>query len=716
MSDRYNLIWVSESKETNELAAARTATNSYDIGLKEAIILYPSLCTPEIVVGENKLEVLLISKQKLTEADINEHLKICPQSDKLDPYKSYHKEPIYSKDGPITSSMMTLSPIFHADTNKENGVIKFIKRKFFTDSFSGLVDERVVEHLMNKKGYNLLYYLLLPNRAMKTKRNLDKKLNKDIDNKIVVKEQQDIDLVLETLNEFNGKGIENRGKYCFKLSADKHEMDITTQDTNNPIQSYHPVFYFDKMDYANIGHLADPHLSSRHQIFSKSNARVIEYTDSNDNTSPEIRNVMNNYSKNMKDLLDKMGNDDDVKVVIIGGDLIDCNRGSYKTKDELDGIINAGDVWKAVDLSEEQWQSNYQEYVDLITCYSYIIYFYNTHKKPIYVVSGNHDCYSGPYGMPPYAVESLRIMGNEGIPADHNLTFYESYILCGPSVNKIVTTSLFKKERYRWFYSIFTPFSDFVLPLGDKQLLIALGWGNGEDTIDVIAGQGRTAGFGHLPRAAKAISDDQLELLAQLELSNPKSKYLKKKLILTTHFTFASHEDDVPQNSTAELPIYPSGEVTLVSILLSRGYYPQNKYSHADWGTFEERRPELYFNYLASGKIQCVLTGHSHRRGVYTIKENPDVYPPVVMSRSHVFDDVNKEIGQFQEKCAIIVSDSAGPIPRFDLTGEFHGWGSDLPSGTKVTFDSTNGDIKTSPRFSAKKALLHPGLPLFLII
>jgi hypothetical protein len=711
MAEMYNLIWV-PSKDNTDLASARATTNRYDLGAKETIILYPSLCTPEIVVGKNNLELILISKQNLTEADINEHLKICPQSAGLDVYKSFHKEPIYTKEqltkeGNITSSMMYLSKVLHADKNKENGIIKIIRRKLFKGSFSGLVDERIVTYLLEKRNYKFLYHVLLPSRTMKMKRNLDEKLNKEVNNMIVAKEQQDIDLVLPTLNEFNGKKIENRGTHCFGLSDNSLEIDITKQNFKNPIQSYHPVFYFDKMDYANIGHFADPHLSSRQQILSKSNARVIECTDKNEISSPKIGKIMNNYSRNMKELLDKMGKDDAINVVVIGGDLIDCILGSYKNKKEFDSIKNAGDVWKAVDL--KQWRSNYQEYVDLIMFYSYIIYFYNTYKKPICLISGNHDCYSGPYGMPPYAIEFLRIMGNEGIPADHNLTFYESYILCGPSVNEIVDKSLFEEERFRWFFSIFTPFSDFVLPLGDKQLLVGLGWGNGEDTLDIIAGQGRTAGVGHLPRAKESISDDQLELLTQLELSNPKSDDSKMKVILATHFTFVSHEDDVPQNSTVELPIFPSGDITMAPIPIGEGvFYQPQKYTHADWGTFQDNRPKLYFDYLAAGKIQCVLTGHSHRRGIYTIKENKNVFPPIVMSRSHVFDNIKNEIGQLQGKCSVIVSDSAGPIPRFNLIDEFNGWGSDTPSGTKVTFDSTSGNIQNIAKFQCSQNTAKP--------
>jgi hypothetical protein len=52
---------------------------------------------------------------------------------------------------------------------------------------------------------------------------------------------------------------------------------------------------------------------------------------------------------------------------------------------------------------------------------------------------------------------------------------------------------------------------------------------------------------------------------------------------------------------------------------------------------------------------------------------------------------------------AIIVSDSAGSIPRENMEGEFEGWGSAPPSGTHIRFDSEGGiesieAIRTSVR------------------
>ena len=69
---------------------------------------------------------------------------------------------------------------------------------------------------------------------------------------------------------------------------------------------------------------------------------------------------------------------------------------------------------------------------------------------PAFLVSGNHDCYWYPYGMSPRVAAKTpgdgvfeagdkwyRTSGsglkraNEGIPADHNLTFYEAILTFG---------------------------------------------------------------------------------------------------------------------------------------------------------------------------------------------------------------------------------------------------------------------------------------------
>jgi hypothetical protein len=147
--------------------------------------------------------------------------------------------------------------------------------------------------------------------------------------------------------------------------------------------------------------------------------------------------------------------------------------------------------------------------IDNVIIYSLFLYYYKKYKKPIFLISGNHECYSVPYGISPritekrakkkagdfttYTIEQQtekaredRIAdmekeqpteegdgggttggnrANEGVPADHNLTFAEATLLYGPSYHQIVmfgkgdgsNTRNFKPQNLDWFYTIFTP-------------------------------------------------------------------------------------------------------------------------------------------------------------------------------------------------------------------------------------------------------------------
>jgi hypothetical protein len=62
---------------------------------------------------------------------------------------------------------------------------------------------------------------------------------------------------------------------------------------------------------------------------------------------------------------------------------------------------------------------------------------------------------------------------------------------------------------------------------------------------------------------------------------------------------------------------------------------------------------------------------------------------------------IDTALAQNAAATPIIVSDSAGPLPRMNIEGEFDEWGSDQPAGTFVRFDSTSGVVqRVEPVFS----------------
>jgi len=122
-------------------------------------------------------------------------------------------------------------------------------------------------------------------------------------------------------------------------------------------------------------------------------------------------------------------------------------------------------------------------------------------------------------------------------------------------------------------------------------------------------------------------------------------------------------------------------------------------------GSFEARRDE-FLRLLGDRNIECVLTGHSHRRGLYVlgdrIREPGNRRPPRDIT---LYDPEQmawpgagavgragtlfrwQDIPESHRKPAIVVSDSGGPYPRYNRYGEFGGWGSDKPSGSVVGFN-----------------------------
>jgi Calcineurin-like phosphoesterase len=100
---------------------------------------------------------------------------------------------------------------------------------------------------------------------------------------------------------------------------------------------------------------------------------------------------------------------------------------------------SAADIWNLVDLGDN-CDRNYQAYVDFIAFFTRIRTFCTSSGKPAFVVAGNHDCYKNNklYGISPRV---LWKKANEGVPADHNLTFYEAMLVFGETWGKVFGTA-----------------------------------------------------------------------------------------------------------------------------------------------------------------------------------------------------------------------------------------------------------------------------------
>jgi hypothetical protein len=629
-----------------------------------AVILFPALLTPLVHVesdAEQWFELLIATDhddESALPAIVNRQLKV---SAELDPTKAYDDVPLF---GGVCSAQISVIEVGQT----KNAGKEILKTRA---KFEGILHPAVGD-VLSAKGLAHVYAVRVHKSCLRAKPNAprllrssagERPLDKD-PTRLPAKEFATVggelsdELIREMLDERLGKDdgsfrtkagrIPGRCRYAFPLSGST--VDLSRFDRFEPVPSYHPLFVFtpDEFAYASIGHLSDLHVNCRWQILAKSPARVIEYPDDEHaQESPPIGQLVAETNRSVHDVMAAVF-DSNANLVVIGGDLIDHIRNAYDPV-----LARAGrqatvtDVWKAVDLDKGFTEQSYPYGIDLVAFYSLVLAVIRKSTKPAFAISGNHDCYVDPFGISP-RVRTTR--ANEGIPADLNLTFYEALLAFGPTGGLLTKLgSSFDKDWFEWFYLVFSPFNDWCHKL-PRQSLVGLGWGTAEAIVDAWGDQSRGEQHegllpdGHLPRSTDGVSDRQLELLqhavAQAE---------HHKVTLTTHFTFLSYKEDVPVWTANRTPT-PG--------VLDSGY--KNKFGY---GTFEKNR-ETVLGMLNQGQIQCVLTGHSHRRGTYLLRRNE-------AQNALMFDAGGEGLAVadalqhgVEPAPAIVVSDSAGPYPR----------------------------------------------------
>jgi hypothetical protein len=665
----YNLSWLSalprERLQPAPVARHNKTTLSAQKPVK-AVILYPALATPQILVGEeDKLELLLLTEQNHS-ADrmrmhIRERLKI---SEGIDPAKGCADRALFvdlagREVGTAAERVIDIEPLpFEAGKRIDS----------LSGRFYGYVDKRAFD-LFEGEGYKTLYRVALSSKCLKAAMG-GSELS-------TCGEPQDV-LIGKLLDRRNEWAREKGKYYCW--GSAHGDLDLTRFDRSNPIQSYHPVYHYDRdgLKYANFGHVSDVHLSGRQQVLGKTRARVIDYAEAGNETdlgqSPEIGSRVNVCSRDLIQILGKIA-DSSADMLLVGGDLVDFLRNCFLSAAQAKSIGEGhpAKVWQAVALADG-YGARYLDCADLIAFFGILLDFCRRSGKPAFAVSGNHDCYHMPFGISPRVITDVgdkRL--NEGIPADHNLTFYEAILAFGETYYKLTSglSSPFNPEMFDWFYTVVTPFRDFAVEL-PRQHLVALSWGETEDLLDT---PGTGHGFGHLPRA-EGVSGDQLGLVTT-------AIGRKKKVIVLSHFTFVSYADSIPISK---------GDSDLGDVYVG----PLKSFDDHNLGTFNRNRNVLLETHCGTNRdIQVVLTGHSHRRALYLVDSVSYSGRNSLKIRHFDFSDfadARRRHGGIMEP-AIVVSDSGGSIPRYNLDGEFEGWGSDSPSGTTVEFNQDDGSL-----------------------
>ncbi len=247
------------------------------------------------------------------------------------------------------------------------------------------------------------------------------------------------------------------------------------------LESRHPVYISDKPKL-NPGHLSNLHLSSRQALYPDSPAQLIPGADTA--TSPPLGPQSHHNAAALKRLLDAMGKDPEIDLLLLTGDL-------------YDHAINADPA---------------------------------------------HEAYEMPYGISPRLNGGNEMFmflhgqrANAGILADHGLTIYEAALLYGPGYGHYHTLDNFKADNLCWLHHLITPWRDWVTAHGKQQTWIGLGWGDDEE----YAGSTATGG-GSLPRANQACTDDQWALV-----QNAVEKAPAAEKLLLSHFTYVNYATDI---------------------------------------------------------------------------------------------------------------------------------------------------------------------------
>lgn len=278
---------------------------------------------------------------------------------------------------------------------------------------------------------------------------------------------------------------------AYKISA-----QLTFEEDNAaPMQSHHPVYTFNG-DHLNLAQLTDVHVSSRQHIFDRAAPRVI------DGVSEIIGSHVNKCYVPLKNLMDRFGADKDIHLLIFTGDLVDYGRNLDPASPKGRAARTSADLWDILDLDHLKDDVLYPRYIDLRIMYSLFLDYLDRFRKPLLLVSGNHEGYTAPYGISPRVTKSQVGMGiasglwskikagikkgwntielwgddpdahelrdlsdlmkseaekrkeyiensdeveqqggtlaNEGVPADHNLTMYEACLLYGPDYGRVI--------------------------------------------------------------------------------------------------------------------------------------------------------------------------------------------------------------------------------------------------------------------------------------
>lgn len=674
----------------------------------EAIILYPSFGAPLLCKQGQPLQLYVLFERKLyflfkdevnKDPQLTNTIKVINKSLKIFPFESGKKNPkekLFPSDGEAKSNIKVTYLKLQSDLSIEDkkGKLFGYLRKKTNDRYAG-----------HEKGFRYLFLLEISNLKDVQQPGIYDCAWKLYDKKdpttsmkpaLPFPERQDL-----MARKYLMDG-ERDNHFIKKLNGYKIDDNFDfAPDDDLPLSNHH-VIYISNEDKLNIGQLTDIHVSSRQMALKVCTAQVLP--NAGEDISPKIGEMINVSFETFKNLLDQMGKDSEIHMLVLTGDMIDFNQNFDPMsigESWQDDFKTPAKLWKWMnpnrfdDTNAGQGKPPYPYYIDMITIYSLLHDFVKNHKKPIIMLNGNHEAYDQPYGISPrlyqYTLGDRIYNGspaNEGIPADHNLTVYEATLLYGPAYNDWRHIHNFNAKYLEWFYMMFNPLSDMAITY-ESQSFTALSWNDSEQLLTNFGG-------GTLPRANEAVSDAQLKLLKE-------SSRRGQDRILLTHFTFVSYAYNYQITEQGEVN-YNNADKNNSDVVLTK----LTLMSHYEEGSFIFNRKPVY-NMLYDGAFTHVFSGHSHRAGYYVMTEKTGIFSDNVKVQGYPIEEKPISPTKYLKggKARLIVGASAGPIPGQNHYANqkelgLYTWSLDWPSGNVLKFNGGQDSLQLKPTKNLK--------------
>lgn len=410
-AEDYRHIKVKDAKisvsDKNELNGSNSKEKKYQISLKPAdvAILHPSFLCPVLKNTEEEFSIIVLTDKLF----FNTYEKAEGKKDKqAGPALSgavnrYIKIVNWSE---IDKSCPARKPLFESlDEAKENIEVHFLWKLDEIENYSLTnKDEKIFAQIAPRVMKMYQDNGLVHGFEIVIKSLPDESTGLfDISwmNYVKPKEEDDsgcfFELQDEYIDEYN---MDYRADYLdLKCDVEDPDAPFFTEEPTE-IQSYHPLYISDK-ESLDIGHLSDVHISSRQHVFTQSKARLIDGKEGDENRSDEIGSMVNTSYATLKDLMKQMGSD--IDLLIFTGDLIDYNRNFNpdNSSNGIEEIEKSSDIWAALNLDNLSDKQQYPVGIDNLVMYELFKWYYGAFKKPIMLVSGNHEAYTLPYGISP---------------------------------------------------------------------------------------------------------------------------------------------------------------------------------------------------------------------------------------------------------------------------------------------------------------------------